>query len=448
MAGTKRIGQGLVVVAALLAYVTTVGATADTSYQQHKVSTTSGVTGIQSKASRVSTIGGVTAPTTSIPQATTTTVPSVNSGNALLRWAPTMGGGNVNQVITVAQAISDATTYNVIVGLQRTFQPFLAQMHQANPSLKMIVYLNGAFAQSTQGSLYPSSWYSRNAQGGQVIQSSFANFMMDPDNAGWIQNRQQSCAQDMALGGWNGCYLDAVGPGSFIPGYLDSTPIDAATGQPWTDAAWVAATSSLAQQVQLANPSALIVANGINNGYAFLTPSLGPTSKFFNAVGGGVAQGWLRPNNALITQNPSESRWLDDVNLLVSAGAEGKSVFAYVKVWTPASLAQITAVHSFALASFLLGTNGHQYFYFNSTGSESAAPPDSAYDHVDIGMPTGAYVQEADGVFERSFTGGMVVANPTTSTITVALGATYIDLEGNSVSSMTLAPDAGDVLTS
>ena len=73
---------------------------------------------------------------------------------------------------------------------------------------------------------------------------------MDPNSTGWIQNRQQTCASDLALGGWNGCYLDAVGPELFVPGYLNSTPLDSATGQPWTDTSWVAATSSLSQQVQ------------------------------------------------------------------------------------------------------------------------------------------------------------------------------------------------------
>src|SRR5436309_9409703 len=85
--------------------------------------------------------------------------------NALKRWAATNGGGNAAQSPTVAQALAAATHYDLILATKNSYPPYLAQMRQANPALKVVAYLNGIYAQSDQGTAYPDAWHARAADG-------------------------------------------------------------------------------------------------------------------------------------------------------------------------------------------------------------------------------------------------------------------------------------------
>jgi hypothetical protein len=118
------------------------------------------------------------------------------------------------------------------------------------------------------------------------------------------------------------------------------------------------------------------------------------------------------------------------------------------KVWgVSATPAQIDGVHRFALASFMLATNGNQYFDFDANDTDGAAVPDHPYDHVNPGTPTGPYALTG-GVYVRRFTNGLAIVNPSkTNSYTFALGSTYKNLQGQYMSSATLPPDTGDVFS-
>ena len=115
MASSKRIGQGLVIVAALVAYVTTMGATTDTSYQQHRfqqlpASPYHGRAPCRHRSPTATggasaTAVGATASGSSVPKVTSTTsVPAPRLAQRPSSMGSDHGGGNVNQVITAAQA--------------------------------------------------------------------------------------------------------------------------------------------------------------------------------------------------------------------------------------------------------------------------------------------------------------------------------------------------------
>ena len=88
--------------------------------------------------------------------------------NALKRWAATNGGGPKAQTPTLAQALAAAHDYDLILATKNSYAPYVAQMRQANPDLKIVAYLNGTYAQSDQASAYPESWYARAADGSKV----------------------------------------------------------------------------------------------------------------------------------------------------------------------------------------------------------------------------------------------------------------------------------------
>lgn len=58
----------------------------------------------------------------------------------------------------------------------------------------------------------------------------------------------------------------------------------------------------------------------------------------------------------------------------------------------------------------------------------------------------GSY-RRTGGVYERSFTNGEVLVNPTTSPVTISLGGRFLDEGGAVVTTVTLQPHTGRILT-
>ena len=396
-----------------------------------------------------STAVGLRTKRTTTPQPADTAAPSPTPpANALRRWVATNGGGANAQSPTLAQALAVARTSDLVLATKNSYPPYVAQMRQANPALRLVVYTNGIYAQSDQGSAYPDSWYARAADGSKVRSKKFGNYLMDPTSAGWIQSRVQTCAQWTAATHYDGCYLDMLGNATMGAGYDTAAPINAATHQPWSSTQWIAATSNLAANVVRANPSLLVVGNGLANGTQYFDPASGPTSTLLTTLPGANAQGFIRSESDAVTTFRSVSAWKNDINMLANAGQRGRFVMAMTKIDGNGTAAQVQQIHRYALASFLLGTDGTQYFYFSPNGNNDGInAPDTPDDHVDPGMPTAAYAALANGAYVRPFSGGYVAVNPTAAAVTVSLGATYFDLDGHAVQQAVLAPHSGMVFT-
>lgn len=368
---------------------------------------------------------------------------AVSGGNALKRWAATMGGP---QEITRDQAIQAALSFDVIVGFPRTFDAYVPQMRTANPNLKMIAYTNGAYAQSGQGTDYPEDWYARDAAGAKVVSAQWGNFFMKVDHDGWVGRVIQECADKTAPTGWDGCYLDMLGAGTLVPGYVSAPPINPATGAPWTKVDLTDATSRLGARVQLAHPGRSIIANGLGTGDQYFSPEWGPTSKLLDGVAGGNAQGFIRGTNAPVDQFRSVRKWKADVDMLVDAGARGRSVYSMTKIWgTPATQAEKDAVHRFTLASFLLGTDGNQYFFWSDDGDQGADPQGHRYDDVEVGAALEPYQAQPSGAYLRRFASATVAVNPTDRTVTIELDERMTSLEDVRKRVVDLPPHSGDV---
>ena len=377
-----------------------------------------------------------------------TAVQPVAPANALKRWAATNGGGPKAQTPTLAQALAAANDYDLILATKNSYPPYVAQMRQANPDLKIVAYLNGIYAQSDEGTAYPEAWYARSAGGAKVQSKKFGNYLMDPTSQGWIQSRIQTCVQYATSAHYDGCYLDMLGNATMGAGYDTALPINPATGQPWTKPQWIAATSSLGATVAAAEPSLLVVGNGIANGNQYFDPASGPTSKLLTGLAGANAQGFIRSETDALTAFRSVTAWKNDVDMLANAGPRGRFVMAMTKVGRAATPAQLQQVHRYALASFLLGTNGTQYFYFSPNGNDDGVDaPDTPDDHVNPGTPLSAYTALPNGAYVRRFSAGYAAVNPGMATVTVNLGGTYTDLDGHVVQQAILPPHTGMVFT-
>jgi putative glycosyl hydrolase-like family 15 (GHL15) protein len=356
--------------------------------------------------------------------------------NALQRFTPLyMATGSKP---TEAEAVAIAKNYDLIAEHTGVLTPYLAAMKAVNPSLKVLAYINGAFDQSKAGNLYPTSWYAVGANGKRIESKSFANWLMLP-TAAWASNVGGLCTKAIASSKYDGCFLDTLGIAPLSPGYVTEPPIDPSTHKVFTPQTWIADQSNTITATKKANSTKLIMANGLHDGSKFSI-----TQPLLTADGTAMAEVWLRVSTNKENSFPSVTVWNEDVSMLVTAGSKGEVIGVVTKLWTNATAAQVTQWHIFMIATFLMGTNGQSMYCFTSAKTVAGMSEDSPLDHTAIGMPTGAMVLKS-GVYTRAYTNGIAAVNPGTSSVTIQLGGSYINLEGKTVTSETLSAHSGDV---
>jgi hypothetical protein len=366
------------------------------------------------------------------------TLPAPSS--ILGRFAPVYMGSHWK--FTEAQAVALAKNFDVIAAQTNVFPKYIAAMKAARPNLRIVAYVNGMFDLSPNGTDYPSTWYAHDAKGDR-IRSTFGNYLLNPANSSWAAAVAKQCSDAISRSHYDGCFLDTLGTAPLTPGYTTGLAINPATGQVWTDTAWLQATSGIARTVQTANPNAVIMDNGLLNGQKYYLP-VGSTEPLIAATHVGMVELWLRSNGTPAASYRSEAEWLQDVDMIVNAQAQGFWVATTTKLWVPASSAEQTNWQKYALASFLLAANGKAYFSFMPNDTDAGLIYDSSWDHINIGNPTDAF-SKVGGLYERSFTNGIAVVNPTGSSASINLGGSYKDLNGQTMTSETLAPNTGDV---
>jgi hypothetical protein len=364
-----------------------------------------------------------------------TVSPTNGSTHWLLRFSPLyMGGGK----FTLAQAQAIARAYDVIAEHTGVLTPYVAAMKAINPSLKIVAYINGAFDQSSAGTKYPATWYAKDAKGNRVRSVSFGNWLMEPTSQ-WASTVASMCRSQIAQSKYDGCFLDTLGIGPLLPGYVTGVPVDPATRKVFSSSTWIADQAKTVTAVKAANGSAVVIANGLADGQKF-----SQTNPLLTAAHMAMSEIWLRVSHNPENNFPSTADWLSDVNMLSYASSHGFGVMTVTKLWVKATPAQVEQWHRFALGTFLLGDGGTSGYCFTTSQTAGGLSIDTSDDNAALGTPTNAY-SLVSGVYRRTFTNGIVAVNPGSSSVTINLGGSYINLSGGHVTSETLAPHTADI---
>ena len=345
---------------------------------------------------------------------------------------------------TLAEALEDAAAFDLITPLKGTYRKFVPEMKAVNPDLILLSYMNGALAQSSEGDVYPDEWYLKDATGARVVSGSWGNYLMNPASEGWIGNRISTAQEFIAFSGYDGVLMDVMGTAPIDEDYSSGVPINPATGQAWTKAEWLAATSNVAARVKTAIAPKIVFVNGLGSGPRYFNPAAS-SSQLLDGIDGGHAEAFLRNAKEPITRYPTAKNWIKEIEMLTDAAARGKTVLTLTKVWAEGTQAEKDAWHRYALASFLLGAGENTYFTFQYARDDDPTITRPIWS-TNVGSPLGTYSELANGAYSRNFANGISLVNPTTATVTVPLGGTYLTLEGALVTTMTLAPNQGDVL--
>lgn len=331
-------------------------------------------------------------------------------------WAADFMAGVVD--VSRERAIRQARDFDLIVALKGTYAEYVADMKAANPDLTLLVYLNGVMAQSNEGGAYPDGWYATDANDHRVRSLGFGNYLMRPDQPGWIADVADRCDAFMSESGYDGCFLDVLGTAPLSDAYVTSVPVDPRTGRAWTSSEWLSATRRIADVTRELVAPAAVFGNGLTNGARYFADV--PSSSLLDGLDGAMAETFVRDPTAPAEDFRGRWEWREDVRMLTDVASRDAQALSMTKVWTDATSRQRTALQRYALGTFLLGYQpGQGYFSFRAGHGLTRYRPIWS---VDLGDPLGP-AHRIHGAFVRRFENGLVVVNPTATRIRLGSSA-------------------------
>jgi hypothetical protein len=344
-------------------------------------------------------------------------------------------------VVTEAQAVATARRFDVITEHWQVYWEYVQQMKAANPRLQLFVYMNGTFTYKTD---LEESAYAHDAEGRRISTlSKPITWLLDPSSPVAIAYQERRAITLLRASGYDGLYVDLLGPAALSLDYVTSLPINAATTQPWTTNEWLQATTHIGARLKATLAPRPIFANGLRNGGSYFNATA-PTEQLLDSgIEGGLPEAWLRAAVDPITAYPRESVWKKNVDMLIAAGARSASVMTMTKVWVTGTTEQKNAWYKYSLASYLLGNDGRAWFYFSYQPGDGEV--NRRWNRAYLGRALTSYGKR-DGVYQRDFSAGRVLVNPTPNTVTVLLGGTFRSLEGALVTAVTLGPNQAEIL--
>ncbi len=252
-------------------------------------------------------------------------------------------------------------------------------------------------------------------------------------------------AEDIAgainTGGFEGVLIDDVGVDLIRP---TAAPIYTGT-QTFTEQQRRSAVEGLLRTLRARIPSKLIIIGGYawKDGLAFAARSDEAQTLATLADGIHIAE-FLRAPISKTTEFKSEANWKRDVDYLSVASQDNKIVLLTTRlIGAPEDLTRQWL--SYATASYLLGKNGaHTYFQFDAGDPAYSNDPIL---NAPIGAPVEAYTKLSSGIYQRKFSRGLVLVNPTNEQKKTALDGAYKSLQGNPVDAgITMGPRTGIIL--
>jgi len=330
-----------------------------------------------------------------------------------------------------------------------------AQIHAANPGVKILAYLNlGSMASDTSST--PStgvtqqqaqahdasdpsdSWFLHNASSNKLAYQDFTYLMAANIGRTSYQKTWEQRFPGLKSSGFDGIFADDTNtyPGHGLGQCSGCIPIaeystDTSYGQ-----AMLAAVKAIGPAAQAAG--LLFVPNvGLSpwdTGQRTIALDMVPYiagfyREFFTRWGGTSA-------------NFTASTWSTTVSLMSAVESQGK-FFLGNTYYGPSSAGEL-ADQQYGVASWWLEWNGTQSSAWEYGGDPNQF--DSGWGE-NIGTPTDSAAVTMGYGLIRHYTAGVAIVNPDPSNSqTFTLGGTYIDNNGNHVTSVTLLPGHGMVL--
>ena len=329
-------------------------------------------------------------------------------------------------------------------------------LHQLNPSLKVLPYRNalvivkGGADWSHIDANHPD-WFLKDSAGNRIYEKDYpSNYLLNPNNNEWKNFRAQQLKTFTETYGYDGVYLDVILPwindgGGYI--YYNAQPVNPATGVLFTNDEWKQANLGFLDYMKQAIGSfKTLMINGLSNGDTYYRWGV---SDYMTKCDSAFMEDFLRWGDQAVSFNKSETEWKKDIDAVNAVAQMGKEAVVETAVYNSvaATATEIRTMHLYSLGSYLLVSGPTTGYCFWPPFTTSVQPYDDLWS-TSIGQPEAAYYK-LNNVYQRDFTGGKVLVNPTDTgqTFNIALGGSYRTLDGQVVTSISLAPKTGTILT-
>jgi len=352
--------------------------------------------------------------------------------------------GHVRAILdSGAEPGPDTAARQEFVVLQAWQTDRLRALKAADPGVRVLVYKNLSFAAelgashvgpSPSGVLYseaPDSWFLRNTSGQRFTSGSYGwLWAMDVGDPGYQARWASNVVAELRAQGWDGVFMDdtnATMKYHYAVGSVAKYPSDAAYG-----AATRSALQAIAPQIRAAGK--LVVPN-----FAGWVEYPATYNDWLQFVDGALDEMFLKWGRSAGEGYRPEAQWNTQIAAAKSATAQGKSYLAFTQ-----SGAGDQQAARYGYASLLLASQGDASFAMTPDyGTESWFPE---YDY-DLGRPLAAETRDQNGVHRRPFERGLVLVNPTASTLNTSFGATYSGSGLTNATAATMPPHTGLILT-
>ncbi len=353
----------------------------------------------------------------------------------------------------------EANRYQVIQLQGDGGASLVSTLHADNPNLKVFVYVDDIGTKSGDPNAYTSctnystdntnanahpgnpqyDWFLKDSSGNRIQYSGYpGQYLMDIANS-YYQAACIAHAMDLVRNmGADGIAWDNV--------IANLSWVESASVPEYpTQSSWVAAEYNWATAVgPIAHSNGLLQLPNVSGGrWDSNFPTFRQDIITKGEMDGTMEQSWVDGGLGTAQQNPYWAGKLAD-----AAWAETNHKY-YV-----ANNAEVTDSESedrYGLASLLMVANG--YASYSTSWNSCFTTCESWWPEYDtakqLGSPTGAYSHRANGAYERDFANGVVLVNPSQSTIAAfspTPGGTYSGSGLTGVSSVTLGPDQGLIL--
>jgi hypothetical protein len=326
---------------------------------------------------------------------------------------------------TIAQWQAAARNFDVLIGMPDVYAPFLHLLHATNPNLTVLFYNIGPYIVTTsqnyaQISTSDPAWFAHDSKGNRIYATAISHpsgtmYLLEQSNSDWRSWETSQVTSILGQWAFDGVDVDNMGWGA-THAYDDAVPIDPATNQPYTTTQWLDESVLTLNAIKAGAGKKFVMFNGLTTGIDYSTTKILATSK----ADGGMAEEFIREATSSLSNYPTASQWLTNLQMITDMASKGKDFFAWTKTWNTGTAAQIEAWNVFAEATYLLGRQTNSYYDFLPTTSIDRTAVAYQVEQAALGSALGAYTVSGS-VYQRAFQHGTVTVNPGSHTASITV---------------------------
>ena len=303
------------------------------------------------------------------------------------------------------------------------------RIKRLNPSFKAVFYKD---ALTHRGGPI-QDWYVRDARtGSKLVNRDWGWYLMDIGNLAYRTSLANSIKNSLGSNPiFDGVFLDDVWGNAALGGFYQEGTKEAAALPPHIIRYWHDNMKLLLIQIKMAIGKKLLI---INTG-AFNTDYLALSD-------GQMYEAFCHANWQ--SYGGYYPEWQKIMNRMIMTSTSGKIYLAQSGIQKDATDLQTIKTAKYCFSMFLLGAGSNSYFYFSKNYRGVTYFPE--WD-ADIGSPAeSCHARAGTPFYEREYSKGLVVINPSSESFQTSLGAKYKTPDGNIIDTITLGSHEGEIL--